>query len=451
MKIIVCFAVLFLLLFSVSAGVADEKLNYIAPSQLPNTLPQMNTAGYWIGRHPSPDKEILSAQEIRALNLRIQDDLKLTKDIFALTANLKTESLISDFDQSIKDITDKGFYTADGLHNDEDLIDRARANMNFSGMVLGVEPRYGIVTHYANVRFFPTDEGAYESNGDIDFDLLQNSSLDVGTAVAIVHQSLDKKWFYVFTPLSDGWVEADRIAIGDQKIVREYAQAKDTVVVTSPKVDVFLNEAMTQYHDFVRMGTRLPYLQAMEGSFKVLVPILNREKKLQIADGYLNAGNARQGSLPFTARSIYNQAFAMLNQPYGWGGVRGEQDCSAFLDEVFATVGIILPRDSKNQALIGEASAEFTDKSSDKEKLETLQDALGAVSVLTLKGHIMLYLGTVGKRPYAIHAVWAYRERKGDKDVPRVINRVVVSDLFLGEGSRKGSLLKRLLKIIPVK
>ncbi len=42
----------------------------------------------------------------------------------------------------------------------------------------------------------------------------------------------------------------------------------------------------------------------------------------------------------------------MLNQPYGWGDMYGEQDCSRFLQMVFATVGIMLPRDSKDQAQV---------------------------------------------------------------------------------------------------
>ena len=56
----------------------------------------------------------------------------------------------------------------------------------------------------------------------------------------------------------------------------------------------------------------------------------------------------------------------------------------------------------------------------------------------------MLYLGMLENRPYAIHAVWAYREPLGEEDQVHVINRVVVSDLDLGDGSKKGSLFKRL-------
>jgi hypothetical protein len=131
--------------------------------------------------------------------------------------------------------------------------------------------------------------------------------------------------------------------------------------------------------------------------------------------------------------------------------MHGEQDCSAFLDEVFAVMGIILPRDSKDQAQTGQMLAQFEEKTLGPQKIEAFGGVLGGITLLPMKGHIMLYLGMVDERPYAIHAVWAYRERKGDKDVPRVMNRVVVSDLSLGEGSQKGSLLKRLSKIVEIK
>ena len=66
----------------------------------------------------------------------------------------------------------------------------------------------------------------------------------------------------------------------------------------------------------------------------------------------MNEEDVHPGFLPYTARNIYKQALVMLNQPYGWGDMYGEQDCSRFLQMVFATVGIMLPRDSKDQAQV---------------------------------------------------------------------------------------------------
>ncbi len=430
---------------------AEEKSNFIAPSQLPQTQREMKTPGFWISRHPAPDQVVLTPQEIAAFNDHVQNELKLTKDIFAITENLKTESLMSSFDKILADFSAKEYYTADGVRNDPALMERLRRNMNLSGVVLGIAPRYGLVVHYADQRFFPTKEGLYETAGDIDFDQVQNSTLDVGTPVAVVHQSADKKWYYVLAPLSDGWVEAGRVALGDMKTVKNFASAKNFVVVTSPKADIFLNESMTDQNDYARMGVRLPLLEVGEARKTVQVPLLDAQGKLQLTQGYVASTDVHEGYLSYTSRNIYHQAFALLDAPYGWGGMYGQQDCSAFLDEVFSTVGLVLPRDSKDQSQIGTTLTQFDEKFTGEQKLQAFKDARGAVAILPMKGHIMLYLGMADERPYAIHAIWAYRERRGDKDVPRVINKVTVSDLSLGEGSYKGSLLKRLSKIIEVK
>ncbi|MBN2398363.1 MAG: hypothetical protein JXI32_08275, partial [Deltaproteobacteria bacterium] len=49
--------------------------------------------------------------------------------------------------------------------------------------------------------------------------------------------------------------------------------------------------------------------------------------------------------------------------------------------------------------------------------------------------------------PYAIHSTWGYREPAWWRDRVRVINRVAVTSLSLGEGSHKGSYLDRLRSI----
>lgn len=61
-----------------------------------------------------------------------------------------------------------------------------------------------------------------------------------------------------------------------------------------------------------------------------------------------------------------------------------------------------------------------------------------------MKGHIMLFLGGIDGRVFAIHSTWAYRDRVFFMKRLHRVGRVVVSDLSLGEGGDKGSLLDRL-------
>ena len=138
----------------------------------------------------------------------------------------------------------------------------------------------------------------------------------------------------------------------------------------------------------------------------------------------------------------------MINEPYGWGGMYGEQDCSRFIKEIFGTVGLNLPRNSSKQALVGVRTGEYPAGTPDAVKRAALaHEALAGITLMRLRGHIMLFLGFVNDTPYAIHETWGYREKQWYGDRIRVINRVAVTDLSLGQGSKKGSYLTRMYAI----
>jgi hypothetical protein len=441
--------ILVLLILS-SRVLAQERINYEAPSLIGHSLRMMKTAGFWISRHPSPDTVIMSPDAIDQFNASLRNDKKLTKDIFTLVEDLKTESLLDDLEKTLADISAKNYYTAAGVRGDEDFMDDVKRNMNLSGVVIGVAPRYGLVVHYASQRFLPTNEGLYEQRDDLDFDQLQNSALDVGTPVAVVHTSADGFWYYTMTEISDGWVEAKNIALGDVNQVKEFSEDKDYAIVIKPKADIFINESMTDYYDYVRMGVRLPLSGVDAGRVTVNVPVMDTDGSLAIQEAYMNAEDVNTGYLAYTARNIYKQALMMLNEPYGWGDMYGEQDCSRFLQMVFATVGIILPRDSKDQAQVSNVAVDFDQKSKDVTKIAAIAMAPAANTLLAMKGHIMLYLGTVDGKPYAIHDTTGYKQMVDQKEVEYAIDRVIISDLSLGQGTEKGSLLRRLTRTVTI-
>jgi len=406
---------------------------YEAPSLIGHSLRMMKTAGFWIGRHPSPDAVIMSPDQIDAFNTRLHNENKLTKDIFTLVQDLKTETLLDDLEKTLADIIAKDYYTAAGVNDDQNFMDDIKRNMNLSGVVIGQAPRYGLVVHFAPQRFLPTKEGLYEKKDDLEFDQLENSALDVGTPVAVVHASADGLWYYVMTEISDGWVEA-----------------KNFAVVIKPKADIFLNESMTDFYDYIRMGMRLPMTSVDAGHVTVNVPGVDSDGVLVVKEAYMNAEDVNTGYLPYTARNIYKQALMMLNQPYGWGDMYGEQDCSRFMQMVFATVGIDLPRDSKDQAQVSNVVVNFDQKSSDAIKIAAIDQSPASNTLLAMKGHILLYLGTVDGKPYAIHDTTGYKQMVDGKELEYAFDRVIISDLSLGEGSPKGSLLRRLTRTVAI-
>lgn len=428
------FLALFLLLNSGCA--AHERLLLIAPGVLPHTTRDMKTAGFWVSRHPGPDKIVLDQDEIVTFNGSQSD--------FNFSSMINGEELRKTFKESLRGIKKQNLYLEDGQKAHEKFFDAIRKNMNLDAIPEAGKVKFGLIVHYADQRVFPTDKGLNAIAGDIDFDELQNSALDIGTPVSILHESLDGQWFYGESPLTAGWVRKENIAIGNVSAVKYHFFSNNFVIISEPKAEIFLNPDLTDYYDYVLMGVKLPLVKANETMIEILLPIRRDDGSLELREGYLQKQDVHVGYLPYTARNIMNQAFKLLNTPYGWGGMYGEQDCSRFLQEVFSTVGIILPRNSSEQAKVGIRLGDFTGDTTEKEKLNVLgQRAVEGITILPMKGHIMLYLGMVDSRPYAIHATWGYRENVKGADIVRVLNRVVVSDLSLGEGSKKGSLLKR--------
>jgi hypothetical protein len=404
----------------------------------------MMTSGFWIRRHPAPDQVILSSENIKQFNNNLRAR-GLTVDLTRWPDLKPGEDLRVRLRERFSQIKSDNLVLLDGISPAAVYWSDVKETLNLDVIPVEIKRQYGLVVEYADQRFLPVREGLYARAHDVDFDELQNSALDIGTPVVVEHYSRDGQWVFVTAASSSGWVETQRVALADFEEARPFVAAP-FMVVTAPKTDLYADSAMTDFQGSARMGTRLVLVKEGRGSaVAVMLPRRGLDGRLRTARGFVPAEDVRRGYLDYTARHILRQAFKMLHQPYGWGGMYGAQDCSRFLQEVYATVGIELPRDSKDQIQAGELLAAWEGNASTADKQRLLEkSAVGGVTVLGMKGHIMIYLGAVDGRAYAVHGVWAYRRPGRGDDAVVVLNRVVVSDLTLGEGSKRGSLLERL-------
>lgn len=445
-SLLIFFAVL--LLFPGLSAAQEEKLYFTAPTRLPHTSRQMQTPGFWIARHPHPDQLILDPEGIETLNRRTRES-GLTRDLE--TAVLPSGmAFAASLERDLTRFSGSSYFLPDGRSAGEEFYETVRAAMNIPAMPAELAARYGVVVHFTAQRFFPTEIPLTAEALDVHFDELQNSALDVGTPVVVLHASADGQWLYVYSSSSDGWVKAADVALADKETWKAFLLTPIPAVVTAAKADIYLNSQMTEFHDYALMGSVFPFMAAEQETYAIRIPRRRDSGELEAVTGYIKKEDAHIGYLPYTARNILEQAFRLHNAPYGWGGMYGEQDCSRFLQEVFATVGIQLPRNSSDQARIGRATSIFDSSTDSAKRQDALRQVAAGDVILPMKGHIMLYLGEVDGRFYAIHAVWAYREPSPDGDRVRVINRVVVSDLSLGEGSTRTSLMERLTAVVNV-
>ena len=81
-----------------------------------------------------------------------------------------------------------------------------------------------------------------------------------------------------------------------------------------------------------------------------------------------------------------------------------------------------------------------------------IDDASEAITLLRLPGHIMIYLGEYLGKYYVIHDSWAYRGRGSFRRSELIgIGRVVVSELNLGRGGKRGSLIERISDVVEIR
>lgn len=421
------------------------------PSLVPGTDRSMLTAGYWISRHPSPDALILTPDQIADLNRHIEKDLKTVADITRVQMPDSGLELAAEMRRDILRLQARPRYLPGGHAASDAFYKNLADSMDVAAIPETLHPGYGIAVRFSDQRILPTLEPLYGEPSDTDFDSLQNNTIELGTPLLLLHRTKDLNWTYVRSPFSSGWVESGNIARCAANDAEDFAHPGRFVVILRSKADIYRNPALTISEEFVQMGTRLPLIETGESAYRVLIPIRDSRGDIVRQQGYVLKNAAREGYLPYTARNTLQQAFEMLNAPYGWGGMYGEQDCSRFIQQVFATVGIRLPRNSADQAKAGKPVAEFGPMTSDDIKIRSLGLAAGGITTLYMKGHIMLYLGKAGSVPYAIHETWAYRVPGDDGDLIYKINRVAVTDLDLGTGSRGGSLLSRLQSVREIR
>jgi hypothetical protein len=409
----------------------------------------MARAEFWINRHPFPDKVILDSRQIEAFNSHIATSLKLTKDIAALPSRYPGGEFMVSQDSVLEGLAKRRLYLKDGRPATRSFYKKAREDMNLEAVDSEIDLGFGLVTHRADQRLLPTEDGLYARRGEFDFDEVANSALDVGTPLAILKRSSDGAWLYAFAPSSSGWVEAKKVALCPREEVADFLKRSPFLIVIKAKSDIFLDRSLAEYYDCARMGVRLPLASDTDsGLAGILLPVRREDGSLLLRRAYLKAREVREGYLPYTPRNIFYQAFELLNAPYGWGGRSGGIDCSDFIRQVFATVGIILPRNSKEEAQVGLLVGEYGRGATKDSKIRTLAaSSVGGITLLCLRGHIMLFLGMANGRPYAIHALWAFEQKVGPRTVVRPVGRVAVTGLSLGEGSKKGSLLERIYAI----
>ena len=294
---------------------------------------------------------------------------------------------------------------------------------------------FAITTRHTNLRMLPTQgPHFYKPGGDISgwpFDNLQISSVAANTPIFVCHLSADKSWALVETNFAFGWIPVEDYARVDEGFIKTWESNRYAVII---KDKTSILDAEGNFGLRTSIGQIFPLVKEMTDKLEILITVADKNNYAAIKQ----VSVSRQIVAPKPLRLNYPNAIKIANElidePYGWGGLYGNRDCSAMTRDFFTPFGIWLPRHSEDQV---KEVGTYVDlqglESAEKEKI-ILEKGIPYLSLLWRKGHVMLYIGRQNDRALIFHNAWGIKTidlsgREGRK----IIGKAVITTLYPGE------------------
>lgn len=458
MKKLLGFLLFFVLCFSPLQAEVAEQLPPLpqGPLILTSVQPQQLDANYWIGRLPEPDRLIKTPEELQSFNDYIRAMVKDQRDVLTMESSRSGQPVREQMELEFNATRNRLLYDIYDNRIPSSLFDREiKPVMNINAVPERINMTFGVAVRQASVRALPSDRKMLEKLRDFEFDQLQYTRLKLWTPVAIYHESSDGQWYYIQAPYIRGWVKARDIAlVKNRNELKRYLKSGQFLVVTGESIPIYFDSSLQRRIEQPSMGTILPLAGPPAGeagqlpqAYEVWIPVYDSKGYFVAKKAYVDIkSDVSVGFLPYTQRNVINQAFKLLGARYGWGGTYYGRDCSGFTQDVFLTVGLEMPRSSKNQGFVGTQLSHFKPFTHDDAKIKFLKEATPGITLLRMPHHQMIYLGEENGNFYVIHSTWAERISYTSDEKNR-INQVVVSDLNLNGHSRIGSLFHRIISM----
>lgn len=388
------------------------------------TYPALVNPAYWLKQNQEGDKLVLDDKGIDGFNTKIRSVSRTVFDLSAYPTTVSGDALktrIMNYAVLEDDLYLNGNKVSDNYKN------ILRSQTNIKAIPATVTVRYAVTTTRAPIRNLPTGQGLFYYAADKEFDVLQETTLDPGEPVAILHQSANGYFYYVQSYNYSGWISRFNVGLTDKRTWLQYAKPKDFLVVTDAKYVLRLGKNELLY----QQGARINLVKEEPALYTVEVPL--RQPNGNLSKTRLQVPKAskavHKGYLPYTTNNIVRSAFKFYGMPYGWGGLKDSVDCSALVLNAYRTVGIYLPRNTDEQANTA-GIRNLLEGLDNAQRLSVIRD-LQPGACLYMDGHVVMYIGQINGAPYSIHALGSHYV----KGVRQREMQVVVSDLTLQRSS----------------
>jgi len=460
-------------LLLVALAVAAERAPARADDGVPMPVPEHGvigvddaklTPGYWIARLADPDRVVLDAAAIAADNARLRSVDPSMHDLRALPARLD-RTVVEEWITQLSDDVDEPLYDVDGGAVSAAARAQWLANRAVDALPERIDTRYGLVVARADLRRFPTATRVFSEPGDTDIDRFQESALFPGTPVVVAHASRDGRWWFVVSPLYAAWIERRHVAEGAARDVFAYADRTPYRIVTgATATTVATPEQPTVSRLQLDMSTRVPVLadwpadRPVNGehpysSHVIQLPLRKEDGALAFTPALLQKRmDTNNDYLPLTRANLLRQAFKFLGERYGWGHSYDARDCSGFVSDVYRSMGVQMPRNTRDQSTsAGLRHTAFGDADDHAARVAAAR-SLEVGDLVYIPGHVMMAIGNVDGEPYVIHDTTGFSYRRQDGTMARVhLNAVSVSPLLPLQFNDKDYYVDRMTSIVRIR
>jgi hypothetical protein len=262
----------------------------------------------------------------------------------------------------------------------------------------------------SDLRLLPTHRPHFSSlradGTGYPFDNFQNSAIPAGTPIYVAQVARDKSWLFVDSHYGSGWLPARDVATVDPEF-RAAWEHSDFVAIARDNLPVYDESGTFLFK--TNLGAQFPRVDQDDERYVILVAQEGEHRTARIERTVIPRDSAVLQPLRLTQANIAVMANELINKPYGWGGLYQNRDCSSTLKDLFSPFGVWLPRHSSHQAL---KAGRFMDLSSlapeDREAM-ILKHGIPFLTLIWVRGHIMLYIGNQQGRAVVFHNMWGVK------------------------------------------
>ncbi len=413
------------------------------PTPSPEATGPLSQAETWVQSAQAGEAPVTSKMDLAALGKMIMERssgtmVDLTKLPLVVPRARVVDEVSSEFSGLDPSAPPPYFGMKDPISRAD--FQAALANCNLSALPERVKAEMCLALRRTSVRGLPQDSGWYETPGDVNYDMLQLLVLDPGEPVIAYAKSADGTYTFVRTAWHHGWVHTqDLVKVGRKDFLR-YASPKDFFVVTADEATASVNGEQLLFE----MGARLPAAK-VQGKAVPVVPTSVGGKFREVPAGLAEAAISH-GYLPLTRANIIAQAFKSKGHEYGWGGLNNGVDCSAFVHNVLATMGVSMPLNSTLQIRSIPRTYELGESTPERDRRLAIVGIAKPGDLLHKKGHIMIYLGADPEgNPMVIHSLSSYYDPAAPNG-RNYLRKVIVSRLdFLSD--QEHTLLSKVARV----